>query len=627
MLHRSLHLHGIVPRPLLARHPRLFTQQVLQRQAFPRLPDIGERAQEDDFAAMDAGLRPHVDEHVRGADDFLVMLDDDDRIADVPQALEHADQPVGIPRMQADGGLVEDVHGADERAAEGGDEVDALAFAAGKGVAGAAEREVRQTDVLDVAQAGGYLLDGFVGDAVLVRGQFEAADEGEELVDIHLHPLVDGLAADLDIEGLGAKARSAAAVADRPAAVAAEHVFILDLVAVALDPVEEFVDADQGAVVALDAVRVPDEVALVLRDLAPGLENGDAVFRRHFDEMVLEPAHLLAAPAGDRPVVDALGLVRDDKVLADADDLAQAAADRAGAERAVEAEKILVRLAEADPVLLHPFGEFLQSLLGRPGPHAPVAPGERCSDGIPEPRLEILRPQRELGAVDQQHQMLGEVAAVGMEHNILDAGHGACVSIEEAGIALLLQREKELGPVLGMAFPGDIREDVDAVEAAPGDIPDNVAGALPADLFAADGGIGPADAGEDELEVVVDFGRCRDGRTGVLDVDLLLDGDGRGDALDELDIGLGHASEELPGIGREALGEAALPLRKERVKGQRGLAAAGNAGDDDKFPARNLQRNVLEVVDLRPPDDDISFLWHGRGYLRWRRFQSFGLSW
>jgi hypothetical protein len=40
---------------------------------------------------------------------LLVVLHDDDRVVEVPQLLEDADEAVRIARVEADGGLVEDV--------------------------------------------------------------------------------------------------------------------------------------------------------------------------------------------------------------------------------------------------------------------------------------------------------------------------------------------------------------------------------------------------------------------------------------------------------------------------------------------------------------------------------------
>ena len=58
--------------------------------------------------------------------------------------------------------------------------------------------------------------------------------------------------------------------------------------------------------------------------------------------------------------------------------------------------------------------------------------------------------------------------------------------------------------------------------------------------------------------------------------------------LDELDVGLVHLTEELAGVGREALDVAALALGVDGVKGQRGLARARESGEDHELVARNL---------------------------------------
>jgi hypothetical protein len=52
--------------------------------------------------AVHAGARPEVDHVVGRADHLLVVLDDDDRVAEVAQAEERFDQAVGVAGMQAD---------------------------------------------------------------------------------------------------------------------------------------------------------------------------------------------------------------------------------------------------------------------------------------------------------------------------------------------------------------------------------------------------------------------------------------------------------------------------------------------------------------------------------------------
>jgi hypothetical protein len=74
-----------------------------------------------------------------------------------------------LPRslMEADGGLVEDVEGADEPRAEGCGELDALRFAAGEGGAEAVEGEVFEADLDEEVDALADLFEDFAGDFYL----------------------------------------------------------------------------------------------------------------------------------------------------------------------------------------------------------------------------------------------------------------------------------------------------------------------------------------------------------------------------------------------------------------------------------------------------------------------------
>jgi hypothetical protein len=78
----------------------------------------------------------------------------------------------------------------------------------------------------------------------------------------------------------------------------------------------------------------------------------------------------------------------------------------------------------------------------------------------------------------------------------------------------------------------------------------------------------------------------------------------RGESLDEVDVGLLHLAEELARIGGEGLHIASLPLRVDRVEGERRLARAGDAGEDDEGVARQLQVDVSQVVLSGPPDNE-----------------------
>ena len=116
--------------------------------------------------------------------------------------------------------------------------------------------------------------------------------------------------------------------------------------------------------------------------------------------------------------------------------------------------------------------------------------------------------------------------------------------------------------------------------------------------------MGNADARPQEAQVVVDFGDRADGRARVLARRLLLDGDGRRQAVDLVDVRLLHLLEELPGVGRERLDVAPLPFGVDRVEGERRLARAGQAGDDHQPVAGDGEVDVLQVVLAGAAHDD-----------------------
>jgi len=103
-------------------------------------------------------------------------------------------------------------------------------------------------------------------------------------------------------------------------------------------------------------------------------------------------------------------------------------------------------------------------------------------------------------------------------------------------------------------------------------------------------------AGEEELEVVVDLGDRADGRARGADIVRLLNGDGRGDALNVVREGFIHPLEELAGVGTESLYIPPLSLGVDGIKGEAGLAAAARPSNDNELPGGKLKVNSLEVI-------------------------------
>ena len=168
------------------------------------------RALGDDVAAVLAGARAHVDEVVGRAHHLLVVLDDEDGVAERLEPLERPDQLVVVALVQADRGLVEDVEDADELGADLRRQPQPLRLAARERLRGAVELEVADADVVEEGQPLADLLDDPVADQLLGRGQPELVEERERPGHRHPREAVDRLAADRDREHLRLQARAAA---------------------------------------------------------------------------------------------------------------------------------------------------------------------------------------------------------------------------------------------------------------------------------------------------------------------------------------------------------------------------------------------------------------------------------
>ena len=137
------------------------------------------------------------------------------------------------------------------------------------------------------------------------------------------------------------------------------------------------------------------------------------------------------------------------------------------------------------------------------------------------------------------------------------------------------------------------------------------------------------DARVEEAEVLGDFGNGGDGRFAGAFGYALFDGDGKGDALEVVDIGARHLLDELPGIGGHGFHEATLPFGEEDVEGEGGLAGSGNSGEDGERVALDGEVDVLQVVLSCSTDGEgaagvFGFVGSGGfGYGQWRVFRKY----
>ena len=178
----------------------------------------------------------------------------------------------------------------------------------------------------------------------------------------------------------------------------------------------------------------------------------------------------------------------------------------------------------------------------------------------------------------------------------------------DARVALGAQLLEELA-VLALAPADDRRLDHEAralVERH--HLVDDLLGRLGRDRAAAVVTVRMADAGPQQAQVVVDLRDRADRRARVARGRLLVDRDGRRQALDRVDVGLLHLPQELARVGGQRLDVAALALGVDRVEGERRLARARQPRDDHEGVAGQPQVDVLEVVLPRARDDDLAGL-------------------
>ena len=385
-----------------------------------------------DVAAVLAGAGPDVDHVVGDVDGLLVVLDDQDGVAQVAEAHQRLDQAPVVPLVQPDGRLVEHVQHTDEPAADLAGQPDALGLAAGQRGRRAVQVEVVEADVAQEADAGVDLLEHPLGDEHLALGQLEPGQHLAGLADGQRAELVDAVPVDGDRQRQRVEPGAAAGPAGHLPHVA------LDLLALAVGldlfvaPLQVRDDAlELGVVAALPAVAVlvadrdptlhaVEHLLLLGRlELLPRHVDGDVVVGR---DRLDQPGVVGTAPA--RPGPDGAVLQRQlgighHQLGVDLEHAAQAVAGGTGAvgrvEREVARGQLLERLAVAGPgqVLAEHDGLGLTVLghqldLG----HAFGQPQRRL-DRLGEPPLDaILLHQPVDDHLDGVHLVAGQVDVV-----------------------------------------------------------------------------------------------------------------------------------------------------------------------------------------------------------------------
>ena len=590
---------------------------LLLRQAF-------DRAGIHHAAAVFARAEAHVDQVVGHRNHVGIVLHDEDGVALVAQHPQDGNQLLVVARVQADRGLVEHVERPHQRGAKRRRQVDALRLAAGQRGRQTVQRQVVQADIPQEAEAPPDLVQHLVNDRHVLLGQAQGVEEALGFAHgLRRHP-VDRQVAHAHVARFAAQPRAAAVRARLVAAIAAEEHADVDLVLLLLQPLEEAADAVVVVVIALD-----DEAALGFRQIGPRRVQPDVVRLGDALQRGQVRAIVRLGPRLDRALVDRLGLIGHHQVQVQLDDVAEAVAGRAGAERVVEREEAGLRVLVGDVAgpALEALGELVPhrraAVRGQlDGPRRAAAFLIRGLDGVGGARAHLAfdaqpvhhhadrRPAlQHIGRqiVERDRLTVHQQAAEALATQLLDdrQRRGGCAGLG-AGRHFLVPRLRRIvhgrgahvheREVVANQQAGAFGELAQAVGDDLGGFADHFLAAVAAD--------GLAHAREQQAHVVVDLGDRGDRRARITDRVLLADGDGRADAVDAVHVGLLHPLQELAGVGGERLHVAALPFRVDGVEGQRRLARSAHAGDDDELADGQREADVLQVVRTRAAHDD-----------------------
>ena len=170
-----------------------------------RLHHLLGRAGGDDFTAVDAGTDAHVDQVIGGANRFLVVFDDKNRVVEIAQTPQRIEQPRVVALMETDRRLIQHIENAGQTGSDLRSQSYTLRFATRQRRRAARQCQVIEADVDQEAETVADFLQDASRDLTAGRGQAlgQLLEPGQRLLDRHLAHLADVDRADLDRKRFG----------------------------------------------------------------------------------------------------------------------------------------------------------------------------------------------------------------------------------------------------------------------------------------------------------------------------------------------------------------------------------------------------------------------------------------
>ncbi len=533
-----------------------------------RIVDRGGLAEKHQLPAGMPRAGAHIENPVGGQHQLRVVLDHQQRIPGITQTAQHRHHLRHVTRMQSDARLVEHEQGIHQRGAERRGQVDPLHLATAQRARLAIQRQVPDPYLDQETQPRTDLGQHHRAGFVEPRGQ---ADGGKKC----FHPLdrqgtkrgeippgsgVIGRALQAPQQRIGLEPRTVAVAAPIVAAVFRQQHPDMHPVTLRFEPGEEASHPVPDTGVDL-AFALDHPCALLRAHILPGHIEPDPALARITLQVVLAFAETLGLPGLDRALAQGACRIRYHQAVIDTDGAPESTAGLAGADRRIEGKRV-----------------WRGFLVGDIAPGAVQSAGEaqlaRRIISVLQLYRQLAPPQPERGL-----ETLAEARAVCLPQPqaVLDH-HQRIAKDADPGITLRLQQLRELlraHPGQQLHGKADQRNRLRACLAH--QRLRHAVGAVALHQLIAPAAVKVRGPREQQLQIIVELGHGADCRARGAHRVGLVDRDRRRNAAYRVDLGLVHALEKLPRIGREGLDIAALTFRVNGVESQRGLARAADA--------------------------------------------------
>ena len=529
---------------------------------FRHLLNFFYRALGHHFTAMLACSRTDVDNLVGSIHRFLVMLNNNQRIAQIAQMLERFQQLAVIALMQADARFVQNIQHARQAAAYLRCQTDALRFAAAQRPRASVERQVIKAYVVEELQARHNLLQYLMRNYLLLRRQLQLCKELQAVAHRQRSNLADIFTADKNCQCLRLQT---AAMAGR--AGSARHKLLQILThsiteGFTVTTAQHVQNTVKGCVMLLDltlqvfvqelklalACTIPQKLLHLGRQLIPFGVVVIAIGSKNCAQLLHKIGIKIVAEAGNAPVCKALITVRHNQGLVKLHMHAKTGAVRAGTEGIIEGKQARFNRRQTDATVIA--GKVLaEKLCFR-------CFAQRCHLGktVCQLQCRFHGIRQTLPDAFTHRQTVDDygkaVLFVFLQADILiQCAH---LAIDKHTHIACTPHIVEHTHMLTLAPPHQRRHHHKTASLRQLQHPvDNLLHALLLNELATLRAMRFTSACEKQTQIIVNFRYRTYGRTRIAARSLLVDGNRRAQAFDVVHIRLVHLSQKLAGVGRK----------------------------------------------------------------------------